>query len=264
MKARTEADARLVEAGFSKLFDVRKAFPLHHPGDVRKEIKGGLRFETLDARDLIQPPHQHIAPLLQGGKDLFGAIRARVKPGKSAVLAEMVRAGFVIDIDLRDVFDHSSRSDGRPQAPAGHREPFAERVKNDRALSHPGEAGNAHGLAVIPYVIVCLIGEDQEVVCSEIHAGINGERPTGDESKGAPDAGRQAVSKLFEIKAAAVRDIERRAILYALKSTGWKKRAAARMLKISHKALYYKMEDLGIDKKQEIQIEKGEGHEIAP
>ena len=38
------------------------------------------------------------------------------------------------------------------------------------------------------------------------------------------------------------------AILHALKQTGWKKRAAARMLNISHKALYYKMEGLGIQK----------------
>jgi DNA-binding NtrC family response regulator len=48
------------------------------------------------------------------------------------------------------------------------------------------------------------------------------------------------------VKARAAEDIERKAILSALNSAGWNKREAARLLKISYKALFNKLNGLGI------------------
>jgi len=53
---------------------------------------------------------------------------------------------------------------------------------------------------------------------------------------------------LKDVKAEATRYIERKAITHALNRTGWNKREAAKMLKISYKALFYKMNDYGIKK----------------
>jgi DNA-binding NtrC family response regulator len=53
---------------------------------------------------------------------------------------------------------------------------------------------------------------------------------------------------LKDVKAEATKYIERKAIVQALNMTGWNKRAAAKMLKISYKALFYKMADLEIQK----------------
>jgi DNA-binding NtrC family response regulator len=107
--------------------------------------------------------------------------------------------------------------------------------------------GNVRELSSM--VLRLMVGEDPEVICAEIAAVMNeGESPDQDE-KNREELNPVPLS-LPELKSAAARDIERRAILWALKNTGWKKRAAARMLKISHKALYYKMDDLGIGKKR--------------
>ena len=62
----------------------------------------------------------------------------------------------------------------------------------------------------------------------------------GDEGK-AP-----ALPSLKEVKARAQDEIERKAILGALNMAGWNKREAARMLKISYKALFNKLNGLGI------------------
>jgi len=53
---------------------------------------------------------------------------------------------------------------------------------------------------------------------------------------------------LKDLKTEAIKHIERRALMHALNMTGWNKREAARMLKISYKALFYKMANAGIDK----------------
>jgi two-component system response regulator AtoC len=53
---------------------------------------------------------------------------------------------------------------------------------------------------------------------------------------------------LKDVKAEATKYIERKAITHALNRTGWNKREAAKMLKISYKALFYKMNDYGIKK----------------
>jgi two-component system response regulator AtoC len=51
---------------------------------------------------------------------------------------------------------------------------------------------------------------------------------------------------LKELKAEAIRHVEKEAIMHALNLTGWNKREAAKMLKISYKALFYKMANAGI------------------
>lgn len=51
-----------------------------------------------------------------------------------------------------------------------------------------------------------------------------------------------------DVKTRASDYIERKAILHALNKTGWNKVNAAKLLKISYKALWYKIENLGIEK----------------
>ncbi len=57
-----------------------------------------------------------------------------------------------------------------------------------------------------------------------------------------------SIKPLMELRAEALREIEHRVIRYALEASGWNKRKASRMLKISYKTLFYKMEELGIEK----------------
>jgi two-component system response regulator AtoC len=58
--------------------------------------------------------------------------------------------------------------------------------------------------------------------------------------------GPDAWSSLKALKAEAIRNIEQKSIMYALNMTGWNKRQTAKMLGISYKALFYKMDNLGI------------------
>jgi two-component system response regulator AtoC len=53
---------------------------------------------------------------------------------------------------------------------------------------------------------------------------------------------------LKEVKAGAAEAIEKRVIMNALSMSGWNKRKAAKMLKISYKSLFNKINDLGIRK----------------
>jgi len=55
-----------------------------------------------------------------------------------------------------------------------------------------------------------------------------------------------ALRSLKDLKAEATTYIEKETILHALKMTGWNKKRAALMLKISYKALFYKMDNYGI------------------
>jgi DNA-binding NtrC family response regulator len=55
---------------------------------------------------------------------------------------------------------------------------------------------------------------------------------------------------LKDLKSAAAMYIEKRAISQALDITRWNKVEAAKMLKISYKALFYKMNDYGMRKEK--------------
>ncbi|MFC1823067.1 sigma-54 interaction domain-containing protein [Thermodesulfobacteriota bacterium] len=54
------------------------------------------------------------------------------------------------------------------------------------------------------------------------------------------------VRPLRDVRVEASRYIEKKIILQALNMTGWNKKKAARILKISYKALFYKMDNFGI------------------
>jgi two-component system response regulator AtoC len=57
-----------------------------------------------------------------------------------------------------------------------------------------------------------------------------------------------AIRPLKDLAAEASKYIERKAIMHALNMANWNKRKAAKVLRISYKALFYKMDDLGISK----------------
>jgi len=70
-----------------------------------------------------------------------------------------------------------------------------------------------------------------------------------EEEQGKEERGRaETLRPLKDLKAEATKYIEKKAILHALNMTGWNKRRAADLLKISYKALFYKMAELGIEK----------------
>lgn len=62
------------------------------------------------------------------------------------------------------------------------------------------------------------------------------------------DKDEPAIQPLKQVKADAVKTIEKKAITYALNDMNWNKREAARMLKISYKALFNKINEYGIGK----------------
>ncbi len=55
-------------------------------------------------------------------------------------------------------------------------------------------------------------------------------------------------TSLMDIKSKSSEYIERKAILHALNKVGWNKVNASKLLKISYKALWYKIENLGIER----------------
>ena len=67
-------------------------------------------------------------------------------------------------------------------------------------------------------------------------------------SGGKPDE----LKSLKTLKGEAAEYIEKKAIRHALKVTGWNKRHAAKMLKISYKTLFYKMDHLGIKRSKNV------------
>ena len=133
-----------------------------------------------------------------------------------------------------------------------------ERFKLDRELSRLfldyHWPGNVRELSSI--LLRLLVGEDEESIKREILRNMEAEgyelpqveipeeiiSPSSDED----DMDSEGPVSLKELKDKATRHIERKVILYALEACNWNKRKASRMLKISYKALFYKMKDLGI------------------
>jgi transcriptional regulator with PAS, ATPase and Fis domain len=108
-----------------------------------------------------------------------------------------------------------------------------------------------------------MVGDDPERVKSELVRSMEADGvpvPVGlasgihDEAMGLDQEGPEAqtVQSLKKLKSDASQYIERKAIKHALERTGWNKRQAAKMLKISYKALFYKMADLGIERENSI------------
>lgn len=109
-------------------------------------------------------------------------------------------------------------------------------------------------------ILKLIVGDDPDLVKAELLKNMDGsgfspviEMP----SAASKDAGGIAdevfrpggiLKSLKELKAEAAKHIEKKIILHALHVAGWNKSEAARMLKISYKALFYKMDELGIGK----------------
>ncbi len=104
------------------------------------------------------------------------------------------------------------------------------------------------------------VGEDEQAVKQDLLENMQSDGvpiPEGldersSESRKSTQAGvgdpDRSVRPLKDLAAEASKYIERKAILYALNMANWNKRKAATTLRISYKALFYKMDDLGISK----------------
>jgi len=121
----------------------------------------------------------------------------------------------------------------------------------DLLVSHPWP-GNIRELA--SNLLRLMIGDDPSLIKAELLKAGNAEEPVSSEHGTSPKPGREEaedgglpeVRSLKEVKARAAEEIERRAILSALNLVGWNKREAAKKLKISYKALFNKLNGLGI------------------
>jgi transcriptional regulator with GAF, ATPase, and Fis domain len=118
--------------------------------------------------------------------------------------------------------------------------------------------GNVRELAAI--ILRLMVGDEAERVKSELmhNMAADGVSVPADLLLGLPEERSlsaltnettpksDVLRSLKELKAESTHYIEREAILHALKMSGWNKKRAARMLKISYKALFYKMANYGI------------------
>ena len=102
-------------------------------------------------------------------------------------------------------------------------------------------------------ILRLMIGDDHLIVKSDLLEGITGKGlrqgegnfgSAGEEEAG--EGGKIEKMSLKSIKAKAAENIEKKVIMNALRTAGWNKREAARMLRISYKALFNKLNGLGI------------------
>jgi two-component system response regulator AtoC len=93
-----------------------------------------------------------------------------------------------------------------------------------------------------------MLGDEPEIVKAEFLDNMKVDSLDVVEQQTAVEGELDTLRSLKNVKAEATRYIERKAITHALNRTGWNKREAAKMLKISYKALFYKMNDYGIKK----------------
>jgi len=111
--------------------------------------------------------------------------------------------------------------------------------------------GNVRELSNV--IVMLMVGTDPEVVKSELlnNMGRDSVSPSAEpaeESKqdNEKSEGLYTSVSLKDLKAEAAKHVEKEAIIHALNLTGWNKKEAARMLKVSYKALFYKMANVGI------------------
>jgi two-component system, NtrC family, response regulator AtoC len=108
-------------------------------------------------------------------------------------------------------------------------------------------------------VLRFLVGDEPERVRAELIENMDADGiPVPDEirpgkhldtAEGGKDGREGDAFSLKTLTADAADYIEKRAIQHALSMTGWNKRQAAKMLKISYKTLFNKMDRLGLEKK---------------
>jgi two-component system response regulator AtoC len=118
--------------------------------------------------------------------------------------------------------------------------------------------GNVRELSSM--ILRLMVGEDPQGVRLELLENMQAEglpipegldERTSESRKRTQDVGRnvnRSVRPLKDLAGEATKYIERKAILHALNMANWNKRKAAKLLRISYKALFYKMDDLGIAK----------------
>jgi len=106
-------------------------------------------------------------------------------------------------------------------------------------------------------ILRLMIGDDHLIVKSDLLEGITGKGlRQGEEDFGsageeeAGEGGKTGKMSLKSIKAKAAENIEKKVIMNALRTAGWNKREAARMLRISYKALFNKLNGLGIGREE--------------
>jgi transcriptional regulator with GAF, ATPase, and Fis domain len=114
--------------------------------------------------------------------------------------------------------------------------------------------GNVRELAST--ILRLMIGDDPGIVKSDLLEGITGkgmfekEEEFGPEDEGGTEDGRGKKRSLKVVKAKAAENIEKKVIMGALRTAAWNKREAARMLRISYKALFNKLNGLGIGREE--------------
>jgi two-component system response regulator AtoC len=109
--------------------------------------------------------------------------------------------------------------------------------------------GNVRELAST--ILRLMIGDDPLIVKSDLLEGITGKGMFLEDARGPEDEedeeARSAKKRSLKyVKAKAAENIEKKVIMGALRAAAWNKREAARMLRISYKALFNKLNGLGI------------------
>jgi transcriptional regulator with PAS, ATPase and Fis domain len=108
-------------------------------------------------------------------------------------------------------------------------------------------------------ILRLMLGDDQDMIKSELLGNMKTDghllpqeiAPTPSEEVAQQKDVKEKLDfarSLKDVKAEATKYIEKKAITHALNRTGWNKRDASKLLEISYKALFYKMDDYGIKK----------------
>ena len=84
---------------------------------------------------------------------------------------------------------------------------------------------------------------DGDYISSEISPDL----PTDEVDRSEARKNQNKIETLKDIKSNTSRYIEKRAIRHVLNMTGWNKSETAKILKISYKTLFTKMNELGIE-----------------
>jgi two-component system, NtrC family, response regulator AtoC len=106
--------------------------------------------------------------------------------------------------------------------------------------------GNVRELSSV--ITRLMVGDDQENIKTELRRNIELDSPALKGISLESDQNTENSRSLKEIKSSSLGYIEKMAILHALDVKRWNKSEAAKMLSISYKTLFTKMDELGIEK----------------
>jgi two-component system, NtrC family, response regulator AtoC len=106
--------------------------------------------------------------------------------------------------------------------------------------------GNIRELSSI--ITRLMVGDDQENIKAELSRNMELNSPPLEMVSIEPDQRMEGPKSLKDIKFSATGYVEKKAILHALDVKRWNKSEAAKMLKISYKTLFTKMDEFGIEK----------------